>query len=53
MDLLTVMQPFWDFLAYFFSVNVTLGGYTFTVGAFFMWCVLAVILIGFVKGLAG
>lgn len=52
MDLLDVMMPFWNFLVRFFGVSVTLGGYTFTVGAFFMWCILAMILIGFVKGLA-
>ena len=52
MDLLNVMQPFFAFLSKFFSVNITLGGFTFSVGAFFIWCILAMILIGFVKGLA-
>lgn len=52
MDLLDVMMPFWTFLARFFSVSITIGGYTFTVGAFFLWCALVIVLIGFLKGLA-
>lgn len=52
MDLLEVLQPFFDFFVKFCAVNITLGGFSFTVGALFIWCILACILIGFVKGLA-
>lgn len=52
MDLLEVLIPFWDFLERYFGVSVTLGGFSFTVGAFLIWCILAMLLIGFVKGLA-
>lgn len=52
MDLISVLLPFWSFLEKFFAVSITLGGFTFSVGAFFMWCILATILICFVKGLA-
>lgn len=52
MDLVAVMAPFWSFFEHFLGVSITLGGFTFTVGAFFIWCILATILIVFVKGLA-
>lgn len=52
MDLITVLKPFFDFFVRFCNVSITLGGYSFSVGALFMWCIIATILIGFVKGLA-
>ena len=51
MDLLDVLKPFFDFFVRFCSVRLTLGGVSFTVGAFFLWCGLAVILINFIRGL--
>ena len=52
MDLIEVMKPFWSFLEKFFGVTITLGGFSFSVGSFFMWCILATLLIWFLKGLA-
>ena len=51
MDLVDVMKPFWSFLERFFSVTITLGGFSFSVGAFFMWSFLLVVLVGFLKGM--
>lgn len=52
MDLLDVLQPFFDYIARFCAVTLTFGGFTFSVGALFLWCALATIVIGFLKGLA-
>lgn len=52
MDIVEVFEPLWSFFVKFCNVQMTLGGYTFSVGALFVWCVLASILICFVKGLA-
>lgn len=52
MDLITVLKPVFDFFVKFCGVTLTLGGYTFTVGTVFIWCFIASILIGFVRGLA-
>lgn len=51
-DIVEILKPLFDFLAYYFEIPIVLGGYTFTIGALFMWCILVVIMIGFVKGLA-
>jgi len=50
MDVLEVLSPVWDFLARYFSIEISLGGFSFTVGALTMWSILVVILIGFLKG---
>lgn len=47
MDLLNVMQPFFDFLYRFFSIRVTLGGYSFTVGALWLWVIIGCFVIAF------
>lgn len=52
MDLLDVLSPFFDFLYEFLAVNITLGGYTFTVGAFWLWVIICGVIIVFLKGLA-
>ena len=52
MDLVELFRPMASFLEKFFSVEVTLGGFTFTVGMFWIWCILAGLLIMFVKGLS-
>lgn len=52
MDLLDVFAPMFVFLEKFFAVEITLGGFVFTVGAFWMWCIVLTILILFVKGLS-
>lgn len=52
MDLIIVLKPFFDFFVTFCGTQITLGGFSFSVGALFIWCFLATILIGFMKGLA-
>lgn len=52
MDILNVLQPVWDFFVTYCSTVISIGGYSFTVGALFVWCILASILIGFFRGLA-
>lgn len=52
MDLIDVLKPFFSFLVDYFAVEITLAGYTFSVGALYMWCFLVIVLIMFVKGLA-
>lgn len=52
MDLITVLKPFFDFFVRFCGTTVSLGGYSFTVGTVFLWCIIATILIVFLKGLA-
>lgn len=52
MDLVSVLKPFFDFFVTFCNVSITLGGFSFSVGALFMWCFLGSILIGFIRGLA-
>ena len=52
MDLLDVISPFFDFLYKFLAVNITLGGYTFSVGALWLWVIIGCLLIAFLKGLA-
>ena len=53
MDLVIVLQPFFEFLGRFFGTSMVLGGYTFSIGSFFIWCVLLIVVIAFLKGLAG
>lgn len=53
MDLLDVFRPFFDFLGRFFAVQMTLGGYTFSVGAFMLWMIIGGIIIAFLKGMNG
>lgn len=52
MDLINVLQPFFDFFLEFCAVEITLGGFSFTVGALFIWCILVGIVINFMKGLS-
>lgn len=51
MDLIDVLRPFFAFLEKFLSVNVTLGGYTFSVGAFILWLIIGGLVIAFLKGM--
>lgn len=52
MDLVNVLQPFFDFFVEFCNVTLTLGGVSFSVGTVFVWCIFATVLIGLLKGLA-
>lgn len=52
MDILNIFSPFFDFLYKFLSVNITLGGYTFSVGALWLWAIICGFIIMFLKGLA-
>lgn len=52
MDLVSILQPFFVWLLDYFSIAITLGGFTFSIGALYMWFILACILIAFVKGMA-
>lgn len=51
MDFGSVFRIVGRFFLDFCSVDVTLFGITFTVGALFLWCAVALILIKFVRGL--
>lgn len=51
MDIVKVLQPFFSWLLEYFSVTISVGGYSFTIGALFMWSMLFVIVIGILKGL--
>lgn len=52
MDLIDVLQPFFDFFMKYCNVTLTLGGYSFSVGSVFLWCIFAVLLITFLKRMA-
>lgn len=52
MDMLNVFSPIMDFLYEYFAVNITLGGYTFSVGALWLWGIICGLAIVFLKGLA-
>lgn len=51
MDFGNVFRIVGQFFIDYCSITVSMFGVSFTVGALFMWCALALILIGFVKGL--
>lgn len=51
MDIVNVFKPVVDFFVQYCSIVVVIGGYSFTVGAFILWCIIAMILISFVRGL--
>jgi len=52
MDIVKILQPFFSWLLEYFGITITLGGFSFTVGALYMWLIIACILIGFLRGLA-
>lgn len=52
MDLVKVLQPFFKFFETYCNIQVTLAGVSFSVGSIFVWCILATVLIVFLKGLA-
>ena len=52
MDLLEVLKPFFDFLIEYLNIQLTVGGFSFTIGALFLWCALVLVVIWFLKGLA-
>ena len=52
MDFAIVLKKVVDFFIMFCNVKCTFAGIEFSVGAVFIWCGLAGILIGFLKGLA-
>lgn len=52
MKLLDVLRPFFDFFVEYCNIEIDLGVGSFTVGALFLWCALALVVIGFLKGLA-
>lgn len=52
MDLVKVLQPFFDFFARYCNVTLTLGGVSFSVGSVFIWCIFATLLIALLRRLA-
>lgn len=52
MDFAIVLQKVIDFWIYMLGKEFTFAGYTTTVGAVVIWCALATLVIGIVKGLA-
>lgn len=53
MDFADVLKKVIEFLLYYFGKEFTFAGYTTTVGALVIWCALAVLIIGIIKGLVG
>lgn len=52
MDLISVLTPFFNFFERYCATVITIGGFSFTIGALFLWCILAVLVINFIRGLA-
>lgn len=52
MDFAVVFKEVAEYFILLCNIKVTLFGVSFTVGAWFLWCALAIVLIGFVRGLA-
>lgn len=52
MDVLNVLKPFFAFFENYCRIRLTFGGASFTIGSLFLWCILATILITFLRGLA-
>ena len=53
MDLIDVLKPFFDFLSRFLSVSISLGGFSFTIGALWLWVIVGGAIIVFLKRLGG
>ena len=51
MDLIVVFEAVGAYFKYLCSIKLVVAGYSFTVGALFMWCGIASILIWFIKEL--
>lgn len=51
MDFADVFKEVAVFFIHMCSVHVTFGGISFTVGALFLWCAIAVVLVGFIRGM--
>lgn len=51
MDLVNVLQPFFDFFVRYCDITLTMGGVSFTVGSVFIWCIFATLLIVLMKRL--
>lgn len=52
MDFAIIFKKVCDFFIYYCSKEFTFAGFTTTVGAFFVWCFLAALVISILKGLA-
>lgn len=52
MDLMKLFNPLIDFFMEMCAVEITMGGVEFTLGALWIWCAIACVLIGFIRGLA-
>lgn len=52
MDLINVFKPIVDFFVEYCSVVVTIGGFSFTVGALLIWCAIVILLGGFLRRLS-
>lgn len=51
MDLIKLFEMLVDFFLKLCEVSFTLGGFKITVGALFIWCAIATVVIGFIRGL--
>lgn len=52
MDLMKLFNPLIDFFVELCAVEITMGGVKFTVGALWIWCAIASVIIAFIRGLA-
>ena len=52
MDFAEVLKIVIDFVVYYWSKEFVFAGYTATVGAVVVWCAVACLVIGIVRGLS-
>ena len=52
MDFLDVFKPIIEYFLRLCAVNITIGGYVFTVGSMFIWCGVVVVVWSFIRRLA-
>ena len=52
MDFAPMLKQVFDFVFYYLSKEFTFAGHTATIGSVLIWCVLATLIIGVIRGLA-
>jgi hypothetical protein len=52
MDVMNLYKMVIDELIYIWSIKMTIGGYTVTIGAVVVFALFASVIIGFIRGLA-
>lgn len=51
MDFALVMRELGDFFVEYCSIEVVFNGYRFTVGSFYIFCAIALLLVWFLRGM--